>query len=142
MLYGGIMKKSAVKKISFNKSAVMDVLKSAIIALIISLIGVLLLGLCIKLFEINSKLYLPINQVIKIFSIIGGCFLGFKYKENGAMKGGLVGIIYTVLSILVFGIIESAISFNAFNWFDLIAGAVAGIVSGIIVVNVRKKGMQ
>lgn len=130
---GGFM-----KKIAINKNNLIDVLKACIIAVIISLLFVLILALCVKLFTIEAKVILPINQAIKIISIFGGCFFGFKCRENGAIKGGIVGIFYTLVAILVFGIVENSISFSAFNWYDLLAGVIAGIISGILAVNIRK----
>lgn len=128
-----------MKKLTINKYSVLDVSRGCIISVIISLIFVLILALVTKFFSIDSKVIMPINQVIKILSIFGGCFFGFKQRENGAIKGGIVGIFYVLLSILVFGIIEKSVSFKNFNWFDLIAGVIAGIISGILAVNIRKE---
>lgn len=127
-----------MKKVAINKNNLIDVLKACIIALIISLLFVLILAICVKLFTISSKIIMPINQVIKMFSIFGGCFFGFKCRQNGAVKGAFVGVFYTLIAIMVFGIIEKTISFSNFNWYDLIAGVIAGIISGILAVNIRK----
>lgn len=127
-----------MKKLAINKLNVLDIVKGCIISVIISLLFVLILALCVKLFTMDAKVIMPINQVIKILSIFGGCFFGFKCREKGAIKGGIVGIFYVILSILVFGIVENAVSFKNFNWFDLIAGIIAGIISGILAVNIRK----
>ncbi len=127
-----------MKKLAINKDSVIDVSRGCIISVIISLIFVLILALITKLFTIDAKVIMPINQVIKILSIFGGCFFGFKQKEKGAIKGGIVGVFYVLLSILVFGIVEKSISFKNFNWFDLIAGIIAGIISGILAVNIKK----
>ncbi|HHU43139.1 MAG: TIGR04086 family membrane protein [Bacillota bacterium] len=127
-----------MKKLSINKTNVLDTVKACIIAVIISLLFVLVLALVVKIFTIDSKIIMPINQVIKIVSILGGCFFGFKSREKGAIKGGIVGIFYTLLSMLIFGIVENSISFSNFNWYDLLTGVVAGIISGILAVNIRK----
>lgn len=127
-----------MKKIAVNKMNVLDVVKGCIISVIISLLFVLILALCVKIFTIESKVIMPINQVIKILSIFGGCFFGFKFKEKGAIKGGIVGIFYVIMSVLVFGIVENKISFRNFSWYDLITGIIAGIISGILAVNIRK----
>lgn len=128
-----------MKKLAINKTNIYDVVKSCIIAIIISLLSVLILALVVKIFTVDSKVIMPINQTIKIISIFGGCFFGFSCREKGAMKGGITGIFYTLLSILVFGIVEKSVSFKNFNWFDLLAGVIAGIVSGILSVNLRKQ---
>ena len=127
-----------MKKLSINKTYVLDTVKACIIAVIISLLFVLVLALVVKIFTIDSKIIMPINQVIKIVSILGGCFFGFKSREKGAIKGGIVGIFYTLLSMLIFGIVENSISFSNFNWYDLLTGVVAGIILGIFAVNIRK----
>lgn len=129
-------------KIKVNKSFILDIVRASIMALILSLIGVLLLALCVKLFQMTSKAILPVNQVIKLLSILGGCFLGFKTMEKGAIKGGTVGVVYVLLSILVFGLLENTISFRPFHWLDLVAGLIAGVISGILAVNFRKKQLQ
>ena len=59
-------------------------------------------------------------------------------SRKGAIKGGIVGIFYVIMSVLVFGIVENKISFRNFSWYDLIAGIIAGIISGILAVNIRK----
>ncbi|MFW5780571.1 MAG: TIGR04086 family membrane protein [Bacillota bacterium] len=127
-----------MKKLSINKTNVMDTLRACIIAIIISLLFVLILALVVKIFTIDSNVIMPINQIIKILSILGGCFFGFKSQEKGAIKGGIVGVFYTLLAMLVFGIVENTISFKNFNWYDLLTGVVAGIISGILAVNFRK----
>lgn len=128
-----------MKKLAINKTNIYDLVKACIIAIIISLLSVLILALVVKIFTVDSKVIMPINQTIKIISILGGCFFGFSGREKGALKGGIVGVFYTVLSILVFGIVEKSVSFKNFNWLDLIAGIIAGIVSGILAVNLRKQ---
>lgn len=133
------MKKFSAKRISFDKNIVLDIFKSSLIALIIALIGVLVLGLCVKLFNMAGKVTMPILQVVKIISILGGCLMGFKQKAKGALKGGVSGVLFTLISVLVFGLIENTVSFKAFNWFDLIAGLAAGVICGIIAVNLGKK---
>ena len=59
-----------MKKLSINKTNVLDTVKACIIAVIISLLFVLVLALVVKIFTIDSKIIMPINQVIKIVSIL------------------------------------------------------------------------
>ena len=127
-----------MKKLSINKVNVLDTIRACIIAIIVSLLFVLVLALIVKIFTIDAKVIMPINQIIKIASILGGCFFGFKSREKGAIKGGVVGVLYTFMAMLVFGIIENTISFKGFNWYDLLAGIIAGIISGILAVNIKK----
>ncbi|MDD3947713.1 MAG: TIGR04086 family membrane protein [Clostridia bacterium] len=127
------------KAVSIKKTTVFDSIRGVLIALIVSLLGVLILALIVKLTSIGSEVILPINQVLKIISILLGCIFGIKEKEKGALKGGLIGLIYSLLAIFVFLILNKTLSGSSINYIDLVSGLVAGILSGIIAVNFRKK---
>lgn len=123
----------------FNKDFIIDVVKSTLIATIASLIGVLILALIVKFVSIGENVIFPINQVIKIGSILIGCLAGIKHRENGAIKGAVTGLFYTLLSVFVFLIINKTLDGNSFNYIDFVSGIIAGTVSGIIAVNFKKK---
>jgi len=127
------------KAVSIKKTTVFDSIRGVLIALIVSLLGVLILALIVKLTSIGSEVILPINQVLKIISILLGCIFGIKEKEKGALKGGLIGLIYSLLAIFVFLILNKTLNGSSINYIDLVSGLVAGILSGIIAVNFRKK---
>ena len=127
-----------MKKISFNKSIITDTLKSSIIALVITLLCVLIFGIILKFVDVPSNVIKPINQVIKIISLLTGCLIGFKNKSIGAIKGGLTGVIYTLLSMFIFLIIGVKLN-QSFNWIDILFGMVIGVICGIISVNTGKR---
>lgn len=128
-----------MKKISFNKSFFFDILRSTIIAVIISLVLVLAFALIVNLADVSENVILPINEGIKVISILIGCFIGFKDMRSGIFKGALTGLCYTLLSILIFGIISHSVKFNMLSLVDVALGIVAGVISGILVVNLKKK---
>lgn len=127
------------KALSIKKSTVFDIIRGVLLAMVISLIGVLLLALIVKLTSIGSDVILPINQVLKIASILLGCILGIKDKVKGALKGGIIGLLYSLLSIFVFLILNKTLDGSSINYIDIISGLAAGALSGIIAVNFRRK---
>lgn len=127
-----------LKKIKIDKNFIKDFLKSSLFSLIITLISVLILGIVIKFVEIPNNILMPINQVIKVVSLLLGCIFGIKTKEQGALKGGLTGVTYTLLSIFIFLILGTSLK-DSFNYIDIIFGIVIGIITGIIAVNTGKK---
>lgn len=127
------------KSMSVNRNTVFDIIRSTLIAVIFSLIAVLILALVVKLTDISESVIMPIIQVIKIGSILGGCMLGIKEKSKGAIKGSINGLLYTAISVFIFLILNKKLDGNSFGVFDFIAGIVAGAISGIIAVNFRKK---
>lgn len=131
-------KKINIDFLKLNKTNVTDILRSTLIAVIISLIAVLIFGIVIKLANVPDNIILPINQVIKVVSVLMGCVIGFKHKEKGALKGGIAGTLYTALSILIFWVICGSPKGN-FGWADAVTGIISGAIAGIIAVNIGKK---
>lgn len=127
-----------MKKLAIDKKSLFDVVRSTLFAVIISLVMVLVFSLIINLVKINDSVIMGINQAIKVFSILIACFMGIKDKRQGVLKGALCGLLYTLLAIFIFGIIERSITFNSLNLIDIALGIVAGAVSGIIAVNIKK----
>lgn len=122
-----------------KKSGFLQILKGAIFAVSISLVGILLFALLIKFTNLNEKWILPINQVIKIVSIFFGIMLAFNRGTNkGFLKGMLIGFIYTVLAYVVFSILARQFNFTLNSITDMIFGAIIGGISGIIVINIKK----
>ncbi len=130
-----------MKNLNINKHFFLDIIRTTIIAVIISLVLVLVFALIVNLVEVGEKVILPVNQAIKVISILASCFVGFKENKQGAFKGALSGLCYTLLSVLVFGLISKEISFNLMKLIDVALGIVAGAISGILSVNIRKKSV-
>ncbi|HOO23278.1 MAG TPA: TIGR04086 family membrane protein [Clostridia bacterium] len=127
-----------MKKRIVEKQDIFDLLRGTIVAVIVSLVLVLIFALIVNLVDVSEKVIIPVNQAIKIISIFIGCFIGIRNRHQGIVKGGLIGLLYTFLSIFIFGIISKEVSFKLINLVDVAFGIVAGIVSGILSVNFRK----
>ena len=122
-----------------KKNVFLQILKGAFFAVSISLVCILIFALIIKFTNINEKWILPINQIIKVVSI----FFGVKHsfganRENGFLKGLVIGIIYTILAYLIFSILARQFSFTLNSLTDMLFGGLIGGISGIIAVNLKK----
>lgn len=115
-------------------------LKGSLMALSISLILICIFAFVLRFCDISSDAIKPINQVIKIVSILIGCFYGLKKAtEMGFITGFSIGILYTILAFVVFSILNGGFVFERTIINDLIFGGIAGAVAGIIAVNFKKK---
>lgn len=123
-----------VKSISLkNNSSVFTVLKGAFNALIVSLISILIFAFIIKFVSIGDGLIRPVNQIIKIASILFGCFLAFKKNnEKTLFKGLLIGVIYTILAFVLFSLLNGQFVFNKSLVLDILFGGAVGLISSII----------
>ena len=127
-----------MQKNSSFKHLALDVLKGTFLSLIVGVILVLVFAIIVKFVPIGANVLVGINQAIKVISIFLGCTLGFKMKKGGILKGAIVGILYSVFIILIFGLIEKSLTFNVSSLIDVGLGLVLGAISGIIAVNVGK----
>lgn len=123
-----------------NKNCVLNILKGVFSAVSCSLVLVLLLAIIYRFVDMSDGLIIVLNQIIKILSILFGCYVCFKIdKSKGMLKGAILGAIYTIVAFFVFSILSSSFSFNMSLIYDIFFASVIGLVGGIIFVNVRKK---
>ena len=128
-------KKNAVER---DRGYVFEIVKANIIALIVALIAILVSALIVKIFTVSDGAIPVINQVIKSVSIFIGCLISLKKPNNGWLRGLICGFIFMWLSFVVFSALDNNFVFGLSLLNDSVLGAVAGMISGIIAVNIRK----
>lgn len=128
-------KKNAVER---DRGYVFEIVKANIIALIVALIAILVSALIVKIFTVSDGAIPIINQVIKSVSIFIGCLVSLKKPNNGWLRGLICGFIFMWLSFVVFSALDNNFVFGLSLLNDGVLGAVAGMISGIIAVNIRK----
>lgn len=121
-----------------NNNNLFSILKGALSALIISLIGILVFAFVIKLTSISDGLIKPINQTIKVISIFFGCFLVKNNSVKNLSSGLLIGVMYTILAFILFSALNGKFDFNITLFLDIIFGALIGLISSVIC-NIFKK---
>jgi len=119
-------------KIKENKG-IATILKGAIFALIISLVAILLFAFIIKLTSLSDGLIKPINQIIKVVSILFGCFLGFKKNNTKTLINGiLIGILYTILAFVLFSALNGCFELSKTIFIDILFGGIVGAISSVV----------
>ena len=99
-----------------------------------TLLFVLVFAFIMKTAILSTEIISSVNAVIRITAILLGC-LFFIRREKGAIKGTLLGAIYSVLSSLLFcAMAKTAPVFSSLAIQTLVCGAVGG-VGGIFSVN-------
>lgn len=117
-----------------------DVSLGAIGALILSLVYVAVFAGCVRLFHINENSMPIVNEIAKAACILCGAWLSVrKHPMKGWLRGGLAGLLYVILTFVLFSAIDGDWSAGWPFVSDLLLGAVAGGIGGILFVNIRKK---
>ena len=118
---------------------ILDVVKTVVIAVLISMVSVLVFALIVKSADVGEEAIGYVNLGIKIFSVVIGCLIGFRRGSGaGWLKGLLSGLLYVVTSFLVFSLISGEFSIADLSWLDVVTAAVVGLLSGVLTVNLKK----
>lgn len=116
------------------------VIKGSLWAVSISLIAILLFAILIRFTNIPDSFIKPINQVIKVFSILIGVILGAKINPSKGLKMGFfTGVLYSILAYLIFSLLSMSFSFDMTNIIDLVFAGLIGAISGVFAVNISSK---
>lgn len=126
------------KMVKYFKEGVLTL----VVSVLFSLILVLLSAMLFNLFGLDAGLVSTFNVIIKITSILFSIFVCFKTPYDGWIRGVVVGVLFTFLSHVLYGVISSNLAFGLSFVLDLLLGAVAGLVGGIIAVNVKRKSIR
>jgi len=109
------------------------IIKGILFSVFISLALILIFALIIKFTNLSDKAIKPINQIIKVLSIFFGVFIAVRKNREGAFfKGIIIGLVYIVLSFLVFSALDRSFNLSWSILNDLLFGGVAGAISGVL----------
>ena len=117
---------------------IFQVAKSVLASVLISLAFVLIFTVFIQLFNLSSGVIRPVNQVFKILAVVGGGLL-FIRGDKGLIKGAIYGVLAIFLTFLIFGAIAGTISMTWKFAVELLIGGVAGAITGVLAVNMKRK---
>lgn len=120
---------------NFNQKnkVTLKALSGSIIAVIIAMISILIFAFIIKLTNLSDTLIKPINQIIKIVSIVFGVKFAVKRcNENPIILGLLTGVCFTLLAFIVFSLLNGGFTFDKSLLNDTVFGAIAGAICGIV----------
>ena len=113
--------------------------RGTLYALILTLGGVLLFALLVKIMGGSSSTIKPIVQIIKVVSIFIGVYTILRTVENRAwLHGGTLGIIYTVLAFFVLSIIDSNFSVTGGFFVEAMFAFAIGVASAMLL-RLRKR---
>lgn len=120
-----------------NKNSVTSIFSGVIVSVAVTLILILVFALLIKFFNISDGAIFPVNQVIKVVSLFIGILTVVKMsRTKGFLKGIILGILYYLLSYIVFSLLQGGFSFSINNVYDFLLTSLMGGLIGIITINI------
>jgi len=128
-----------MQKIKFDFSGLLSIIKCALIGVISTLIGIVVFSVVLKFANLSGSVINYINDIIKVFSIFI-MVMCIKRKDGSKLliKSLFAGVIYSLLSFVVFSVLNGSFEFNLSFFYNLIfAVIVSAIVS--VIVNILKQ---
>lgn len=119
------------------KKTYIPILKGVLMSLIITMVAILLFAGIIKLTEMQSGAIHFVNQIIKAFSILCGCFYGIKNGKS-FLKGIVIGLVTMLAAHIIFSILEKQSIFSMSILYEMLFGAVCGGICGMITGMIKK----
>ena len=134
-----IAKKSSSQPVEYSViHNFLVILKASLFAVIISLICFVLYALVMKLANLQESIIPPVNQAIRIVSmVVGGAAAARSSKSKGWLKGALTGLLYIVWAFIISGIFGGGYIFDTVLLSDVLLGIVVGAIGGIIGINIE-----
>lgn len=120
------------------KENLIRIIKGSGVALGITLLLLFIFAVVLTYTNIEESVIKPVIIIVTAISILIGSSLStLKIKKNGLLNGAIVGFIYIFSLYIISSITGSGFNLNIISIVMLVASVVAGMVGGIIGVNLN-----
>lgn len=124
---------------NLKKSNYIYILRGIIVSVLITMLGLLIFSIILTKTNTAEATIFPVVVVITAISILIGSFIASgKIKNKGIVNGAIVGGCYMLVIYLLSSIMGNSFSLNVQSFVTIIAAIMAGIIGGILGVNLRK----
>ena len=124
---------------NLKKSNYIYILRGIIVSVLITMLGLLIFSIILTKTNTSEATIFPVVVVITAISILIGRFIASgKIKNKGIVNGAIVGGCYMLVIYLLSSIMGNSFSLNVQSFVTIIAAIMAGIIGGILGVNLRK----
>ena len=116
-----------------KKDYILNFIKGIFSSLCLSLILILIFAFVLKFVSLSDNTIKIINQIIKISSILYGVFIFHKNDcHNTFFKGIILGVLYGILTFLIFSLLSGGLNFNLTTLNDIVFNGLIGGIVGIL----------
>lgn len=121
------------------KTNIIRIIKGSLLSIIVSVIFLIIFAVLLTYTNLSENTITPVVLVIVGLSILMGSYLSTrKIEQNGILNGAIVGVIYMLILYIASSVIFMDFSLRASSIIMIGCGLIAGIIGGIIGVNVKK----
>ena len=119
---------------SINFGGVLTLIKCALIGIVCSLLGTVIFAFVLKFANLSNTFISYINDLIKVFSIfIMVMCLKRKSEEKLLVKSIVAGVIYAILSFVLFSILNASLVFDLSVLYNLLFAVIVSAICSVII---------
>ena len=134
-----LLKKINNEERSNKHSNFINVARGSIIAITITLVCLVIFSVILANTEVAESTINPVIILVTAVSIFVGSIMSVsRISKRGIINGGIVGMIYFLAIYILSGIVNSNFSINISGIILIICGILAGMLGGIVGVNIKK----
>ena len=134
-----LLKKINNEERSNKNSNFINVARGSIIAITITLVCLVIFSVILAHTEVAESTINPVIILVTVVSIFVGSIMSVsRISKRGIINGGIVGMIYFLAIYILSGIVNSNFSINISGIILIICGILAGMLGGIVGVNIKK----
>ena len=123
-------------EINTDGVAIKNVIKGTFLSIILTVILLLVFAAILTYTNISESTIPIVTIAITAISIlIGSQITTIHIKKNGAINGGLVGIIYILSLYIISSLVTKNFAMNSYSIIMIAVSIIAGVLGGIIGVN-------
>lgn len=116
--------------------------KGVLYAVIVTLLFILSFSFIVQMCGLANGVIKPVMQVVKVISIFIAVAIAIKSIKNQAwLFGGLIGLLYMVVTFLIFSMLDGKFVIDFTVLSDLLFGVLAGVISAILL-RLRNKDVE
>ena len=121
---------------------VKSISKGVLCAVVVTLLFILGFALLLQLTGMSNQVITPVMQVVKVVCIFVAVAIAIKpAKSKGWLYGAVVGLLYMVLTFLIFSMIDGQFVIGVKALSDLLFQVLVGVVSAVIL-RLRNKDVE
>lgn len=127
---------------SLNMSGILSIIKCVLLGIITTLIGIVVFAIVLKFTDLSSGVITWINNIIKALSIF--VMMSAIKKANGdklILKSIIAGIMYALLSFIIFSIMNGSFNFGLSFVYDLLFAVIVSAIVSIILNLLSRKNI-
>ncbi len=115
-----------------------NILKSIALAFILTLLLLFIVTVLLTFTPMKEDTIPLLSTIIMIVSIaVGSIYMAIKAEEKGWLNGGIVGVLYFLILLLLNYLFIKPFIFDVYTIGKLFISLVAGVVGGMIGVNIK-----